>query len=148
MGASLTAEALQTPPCPFLPAEPSRLRNVCIKQKFFPLCCPICTVKKILAMEMNVNLPFCSCTLLSRWADTSVSYFWLAENLIFLRHPQEEEITFFCFCHVTALFTLFSIQPHGYLVLGSFSIPLFYFITFKIEFKLTCEADYFLGNLN
>lgn len=148
MGTSLTAEVLQTLPHPFLPAEPSRLRNACVKQKFFPLCCPICTVKKFLATEMNVNLPFCSCTLLSRWANTSVSYFWLAKNLKKKRHPQEEKIIFFCFSQVIALFTLFFIQPHGYLVLGSFSTSLFYFITFKIEFKLTCKADYLLGCLN
>lgn len=42
---------------------------------------------------MEIIVPFCSCTVLSRYTKKSVQYFWLAKNLKKRRHPQKEEVT-------------------------------------------------------
>lgn len=42
---------------------------------------------------MEIIVPFCNHTVLSRCTKKSVQYFWLTKNLKKRRHPQEEEVT-------------------------------------------------------
>lgn len=92
---------------------------------------------------MEIIIPFYSYDVSSRYVKKSVWYFWLAKNLRKRRHLQEEEVIPSLDCgrklwsvdftfKITALYTLFFVQTHGYSVMGIFSGPLFYFITFKI----------------
>lgn len=101
---------------------------------------------------MEIIIPFYIYSVSSRRVKKSVWYFCLAENLRKRRPLQEEEVIPSLDCgrklqsvdftfKITALYTLFFVQTHGCSVMGIFSDSLFYFITFKIGFKLTCKGD-------